>query len=87
MNIRLRSSSKLPSWACAVQTKKPDLADQRSVFEFLISSPVHLPVSFCLHPEDGLLLSDTEERSSPENQGNYTTTRLEACSQVRTLDT
>uniref|UniRef100_A0A671Y3Z4 Prolyl endopeptidase n=1 Tax=Sparus aurata TaxID=8175 RepID=A0A671Y3Z4_SPAAU len=70
----------LPSWACAIQTKKPDLADA-SVFEFLISSPVHLPVSFCLHPEDGLLLSDTEERSSPENHGNYTTTRLEACSQ------
>ncbi|XP_073338461.1 prolyl endopeptidase-like isoform X2 [Pagrus major] len=75
----------LPSWACAIQTKKPDVADQRSVFEFLISSPVHLPVSFCLHPEDGLLLSDTEERSSPENQGNYTTTRLEACSQDGTL--
>ncbi|KAM8739392.1 prolyl endopeptidase-like isoform 1-T1 [Acanthopagrus schlegelii] len=75
----------LPSWACAIQTKKPDLADQRSVFKFLISSPVHLPVSFCLHPEDGLLLSDTKERSSPENQGNYTTTRLEACSQDGTL--
>ncbi|XP_023250193.1 prolyl endopeptidase-like [Seriola lalandi dorsalis] len=75
----------LPSWACAIETKKAGLADQRKVLEFLISSPVHPPLPFCLYPEDGLLLSGTEDRSSPENQGNYTTTRFEACSQDGTL--
>ncbi|XP_068565515.1 prolyl endopeptidase-like isoform X1 [Cebidichthys violaceus] len=75
----------LPSWACAIQTKTPGVADQRGVFEFLISSPVHLPVSYCLNPEDGLLLSGTGDGTSPESQGNYTTTRLEACSQDGTL--
>lgn len=76
--------TKLPPWACAIETKKPGLAEQREVLEFLISSPVHPPVPHCLYPEDGLLLS--EDGSSLENQGNYTTTRLKACSQVRTLD-
>ncbi|XP_035847849.1 prolyl endopeptidase-like [Sander lucioperca] len=75
----------LPSWACAIQTKKPGMADQHSVLEFLISSPVHFPVPYCLYPEDGLLLSGTEDGSSPEKQGNYTTTRLEACNQDGTL--
>ncbi|XP_074501609.1 prolyl endopeptidase-like isoform X2 [Sebastes fasciatus] len=75
----------LPSWACAIQTKKPGMADQRSVLEFWISSPVHFPVPYCLHPEDGLLLSGTKDGSSPENQGNYTTTRLEARNQDGTL--
>lgn len=62
------------------------MVEQRSVLEFLISSPVRSPVPYCLYPEDGLLLSGTEDGSSPENQGNYTTTRLEAGNQVRTLD-
>ncbi|XP_056291507.1 prolyl endopeptidase-like isoform X2 [Pseudoliparis swirei] len=75
----------LPSWACAIQTKKPGVADQRSAFEFLISSPVHFPVPYCLYPEDGLLLSGTKDGTSPESQGNYSTTRLEACSQDGTL--
>ncbi|KAI3363378.1 hypothetical protein L3Q82_011996, partial [Scortum barcoo] len=75
----------LPSWACAIKTKRPDMADQRSVFEFLISSPVHSPVPYCLHPEDGLLLPGPKDGSSPENQGNYTTTRLEACNHDGTL--
>ncbi|XP_054455840.1 prolyl endopeptidase-like [Anoplopoma fimbria] len=75
----------LPSWACAIQTKRPGLADQRGVLEFLISSPVHFPVPYCLHPQDGLLLSGTEDVSSPESQGNYTTTRLEACNPDGTL--
>ncbi|XP_038592764.1 prolyl endopeptidase-like isoform X1 [Micropterus salmoides] len=69
----------LPSWACAIKTKKPGLADQGSVLEFLISSPVHSPVSYCLYPEDGLLLLGTEDYTS------YTTTRLEACNQDGTL--
>nr|XP_033468779.1 prolyl endopeptidase-like [Epinephelus lanceolatus] len=71
----------LPSWACAIQTKKPGMADQCSVLEFLISSPVHFPVPQCLYLEDGLLLSSTEDGSSPETQCNYTTTHLEAISQ------
>ncbi|XP_040904987.1 prolyl endopeptidase-like [Toxotes jaculatrix] len=75
----------LPSWACAIETKKPGLADQRKLLEFLISSPVHPPVPFCLYPEDGLLLSGFEDGSSQEIQANYTTTRLEACSQDGTL--
>ncbi|XP_070772699.1 prolyl endopeptidase-like [Enoplosus armatus] len=75
----------LPSWACAITTKKPGMADQRSVLEFLISSPVHSPVSYCLYPKEGILLSATEDGPSPENQGNYTTTRLEACNQDGTL--
>ncbi|XP_034754363.1 prolyl endopeptidase-like [Etheostoma cragini] len=75
----------LPSWACGIHTKKPGRADQHSVLEFLISSPVHFPVPYCLYPEDGLLLSGTKDGSSPEKQGNYTTTRLEACNQDGTL--
>ncbi|XP_029377377.1 prolyl endopeptidase-like isoform X2 [Echeneis naucrates] len=74
----------IPSWACTIQTKKPGLADQGKVLEFLISSPVHPPVPYCLYPEDGLLLSGTENGSS-EHQGNYITTRMEACSQDGTL--
>ncbi|KAM9344517.1 prolyl endopeptidase-like [Symphorus nematophorus] len=75
----------LPSWACAITTMKPGIADERSVFEFLISSPVHPPVPYSLNPEDGLLISGTEDGSSIENQSNYTTTRLEASNQDGTL--
>ncbi|XP_041803268.1 prolyl endopeptidase-like [Chelmon rostratus] len=75
----------LPPWACAVKTKKPSMADKCSVLEFLISSPVRSPVPYCLYPKDGLLVSCTEDGSSPENHGNYTTTRLEACSQDGTF--
>ncbi|XP_076600019.1 prolyl endopeptidase-like isoform X2 [Chaetodon auriga] len=75
----------LPSWACAIKTKKPDMADKCTVLEFLISSPVHSPVPYCLYPKDGLLLSVTKDGSSPENQGDYTTTRWEACNQDGTL--
>lgn len=75
----------LPSWACAIKTKKPGLADQQNMLEFLISSPVHPPVPYCLHPENGLLLSGTGDGSSPENQADYITTRLEACSQDGTF--
>ncbi|XP_070697693.1 prolyl endopeptidase-like [Pempheris klunzingeri] len=75
----------LPSWACAITTKKPAMGDQRSVLEFVISSPVRSPVPYCLYPENGLLLSGTENGSSSDNQGNYTTTRLEACNQDGTL--
>lgn len=78
---------KLPSWACAIETKRPDPADENSMLQFLISSPVHPPVPYHLHAKDGLLLSGTEEGTSTEKLGNYFTTRLEACSQVRTLDT
>ncbi|XP_008296298.1 prolyl endopeptidase-like [Stegastes partitus] len=75
----------LPSWACAIETKKPGLAEQQKVLEFLISSPVHPPVPYCLYPENGLLLSATGDGSSAENLDNYITTRLEACSQDGTL--
>uniref|UniRef100_UPI003AAD8D24 prolyl endopeptidase-like n=1 Tax=Centroberyx gerrardi TaxID=166262 RepID=UPI003AAD8D24 len=76
----------LPSWACAIETKRPGLADHHSVLEFLISSPVHPPVPYRLYPKDRLLLLGTEEDgTSPENQGNYITTRLEARSQDDTL--
>ncbi|XP_034537759.1 prolyl endopeptidase-like [Notolabrus celidotus] len=71
----------LPSWACAITTKNPSMADQRAVFQFLISSPVCPPVPYSLNPEDSLLLCATKDRSPPQNQNNYTTTRLEACSQ------
>lgn len=74
----------LPSWVCAIEMKRPDLADQHSDLEFLVSSPVHPPVPYCLHLKDGLILLGTEEDgTSRENQGNYTTTRLEARSQVQ----
>lgn len=73
----------LPSWACAIETKKPGLADQQNEIELLISSPIHPPVSYCLSPKNGLLLSGTA--STSEYQADYITTRLEACSQVRTL--
>ncbi|KAM9364107.1 prolyl endopeptidase-like [Pholidichthys leucotaenia] len=74
----------LPSWACAIEIKDPDLAEQQNLLEFSISSPVHPPASYRLYPKKGLLLSGTEDRSSPENL-NYITTRLEACSQDGTL--
>uniref|UniRef100_A0A3P8RV63 Prolyl endopeptidase n=1 Tax=Amphiprion percula TaxID=161767 RepID=A0A3P8RV63_AMPPE len=44
---------KLPSWTCALETKKPGLAEKQNVLEFLISSPVHPPVPYCLYPENG----------------------------------
>ncbi|XP_023134272.2 prolyl endopeptidase-like isoform X1 [Amphiprion ocellaris] len=75
----------LPSWTCALETKKPGLAEKQNVLEFLISSPVHPPVPYCLYPENGLLLSATGDGSSPENLDNYMTTRFEACSQDGTL--
>lgn len=56
------------------------MADHEGVFEFLISSPVHAPVSYRLNPKVGLLATDTQER-----QDNIITTRLQACSKVRTL--
>ncbi|XP_054655413.1 prolyl endopeptidase-like isoform X2 [Dunckerocampus dactyliophorus] len=75
----------LPSWACTVESKRPGLADQ-GVFEFFISSPAHPPVSYCLYPEEGLLLSGTDDASAPKNQESpVTTTRLKACSQDGTL--
>lgn len=61
------------------------MAEQERVFEFLISSPVHSPVSCCLYPEVGLLVTDTEDGLSPERQDNIITTRLEARSKVRAL--
>uniref|UniRef100_A0A667XSZ4 Prolyl endopeptidase n=1 Tax=Myripristis murdjan TaxID=586833 RepID=A0A667XSZ4_9TELE len=76
----------LPSWVCAIEMKRPDVADQHSDLEFLVSSPVRPPVPYCLHLKDGLILLGTEEDgTSRENQGNYTTTRLEAHSQDGTL--
>ncbi|XP_022054528.2 prolyl endopeptidase-like [Acanthochromis polyacanthus] len=75
----------LPSWTCALETKKPGLAEKQNVLEFLISSPVHPPVPYCLYPENGLLISATGDGSLPENLDNYMTTRLEACSQDGTL--
>nr|XP_061821369.1 prolyl endopeptidase-like isoform X1 [Nerophis lumbriciformis] len=74
----------LPSWACSVESKRPGLADQQGVLEFLISSPAHPPVSYCLYPEEGLLLP--APACSPENQGSaISTMRLQACSQDGTL--
>ncbi|XP_072246795.1 prolyl endopeptidase-like isoform X2 [Leuresthes tenuis] len=75
----------LPRWACAIETKRPGLEDQQNVLEFLISSPVRAPVSYCLYPENGLLSSGTEDGSFPEEQAKFITTRLEACSQDGTL--
>ncbi|XP_013885806.1 prolyl endopeptidase-like [Austrofundulus limnaeus] len=75
----------LPSWACAIETKKPGLADQQDVFEFLLSSPVHPPVPYSLYPKKELLLSGTGNVSSPENRARSITTRLEACSQDGTF--
>lgn len=63
------------------------MAGRESVFEFLMSSPVHSPVSCRLNPAVGLLATDTEDGLSPESQGNILTTRLEACSEVTTLVT
>ncbi|CAF97079.1 unnamed protein product [Tetraodon nigroviridis] len=65
----------LPSWACCITAKRPDVAEQESVFEFLISSPVHAPASYRLYPEVGLLAADTQER-----QDSIISTRLRACS-------
>ncbi|KAE8280850.1 Prolyl endopeptidase-like [Larimichthys crocea] len=75
----------LPSWACAIEIKKAGMAEQDSMLEFLISSPVRPPVPYRLYLEDGRLISGTKDGSSPGNHSNYTTTRLEACSQDGTL--
>ncbi|XP_054885145.1 prolyl endopeptidase-like [Poeciliopsis prolifica] len=71
----------LPSWACAIETKKPGVAGQQDVLEFLLSSPVHPPVPFSLDPEKGLLLSDPGTQAHSESHRKYITTRLKACSQ------
>ncbi|KAM3605618.1 uncharacterized protein V6R79_002085 [Siganus canaliculatus] len=71
----------LPSWACAIKSKKPDVGNQCNEFEFLISSPVHSPVPCRLHPEEGLLLSGTKDGATSEKHGRFTITRLESCSQ------
>ncbi|XP_015233660.1 PREDICTED: prolyl endopeptidase-like [Cyprinodon variegatus] len=78
-------SIQLPSWACAIETKKPGLADQQDVFEFLLSSPVHPPVPFSLDLRKGLLLSATGKQAFSKSQEKYFTTRLQACSQDGTL--
>ncbi|XP_014326176.1 prolyl endopeptidase-like [Xiphophorus maculatus] len=75
----------LPSWACAIETKKPGLADRQNVLEFLLSSPVHPPVPFSLDPEKGLLLSDPGTQTNSESHHKSVTTRLKACSQDGTL--
>uniref|UniRef100_A0A3B5M0V2 Prolyl endopeptidase n=1 Tax=Xiphophorus couchianus TaxID=32473 RepID=A0A3B5M0V2_9TELE len=75
----------LPSWACAIETKKPGLADRQNVLEFLLSSPVHPPVPFSLDPEKRLLLSDPGTQTNSESHHKYVTTRSKACSQDGTL--
>ncbi|XP_034040600.1 prolyl endopeptidase-like isoform X2 [Thalassophryne amazonica] len=75
----------LPSWACAVETRKPGLTNQHNVLELLISSPVHPPVPFCLNLKDGLLLARTKDWTSMEKQSGSVISRLEACSQDGTL--
>nr|XP_015800107.2 prolyl endopeptidase-like isoform X2 [Nothobranchius furzeri] len=75
----------LPPWACAFESKKPGLADQQDVFDFLLSSPVHPPVPHVLYPKEGLLLSGSGNDSYPNNQAKYITTHLEVCSQDGTL--
>uniref|UniRef100_A0A1A7XAG4 Prolyl endopeptidase n=2 Tax=Iconisemion striatum TaxID=60296 RepID=A0A1A7XAG4_9TELE len=75
----------LPPWACAVESKKPGLAVQQDVLDFLLSSPVHPPVPHVLYPKEGLLLSGSGNDSYPDNQAKYITTHLEACSQDGTL--
>uniref|UniRef100_A0A3B3C0E2 Prolyl endopeptidase n=1 Tax=Oryzias melastigma TaxID=30732 RepID=A0A3B3C0E2_ORYME len=75
----------LPSWVCSIETKKAGLAyEQQNVLEFLISSPVHPPVSYRLHPDKKLLLSGRDD-SRTKKQDKYFTTRLEACSRDGTL--
>ncbi|KAM4599033.1 prolyl endopeptidase-like isoform 2-T2 [Fundulus diaphanus] len=71
----------LPPWACAIETKKPVLADQQDVLEFLLSSPVHPPVPYALDPGKGLVLSDAGNQTDAKSQDKYITTRLKACSQ------
>lgn len=74
----------LPPWACAFRVKRCGVADRQDVFEFLLSSPAHSPVPYCLYPEEGILMSGTGDKSLPENGGNYSPTRLEAPSEVGT---
>lgn len=74
--------SQLPPWACAFQVKRCSIAERQDVFEFLLSSPAHSPVPYCLYPEEGILVSGTGDESFPEDRGNYSTTRLEAPSEV-----
>ncbi|XP_061600921.1 prolyl endopeptidase-like isoform X2 [Cololabis saira] len=75
----------LPVWACAIETKSSGLADQQNGLKFLISSPVHEPMPYCLYPENGLLLSEFGNGSTAEKEAEYITTRFEACSQDGTL--
>lgn len=75
----------LPFWACAFETKKGSEADKTNALEFLISSPCHPPMRFCLLPEEALVLSAKGNRSFTEELNSFTTSRLEACSKDGTL--
>ncbi|XP_077469741.1 prolyl endopeptidase-like [Stigmatopora argus] len=78
-------SLQLPIWACVIETKRPGLKDHLNAFEFLISSPVRPPVSYCLNPEEGHLSSGDVPSRSQKQQRNYITTRVTACSEDGTL--
>ncbi|XP_012720438.2 prolyl endopeptidase-like isoform X1 [Fundulus heteroclitus] len=71
----------LPPWACAIETKKPGLAEQGDVLEFLLSSPVHPPAPYALDPGKGLVLSAAGNQTRAKSQDKHITTRLKARSQ------
>lgn len=75
----------LPSWACSVEMKKGAGSDKTSTFQFLISSPAHPAMCFCLLPEQGLVLSDKGNERFSKDLDSFTSSRLEARSKDGTL--
>ncbi|XP_046720914.1 prolyl endopeptidase-like isoform X2 [Silurus meridionalis] len=69
----------LPSWACAVETERSDPLKRNSC-HFLLSSPVHPPVSCCFSPTDERPLS-YEGLLQHAALSECHTTRLQAISQ------
>ncbi|XP_072292669.1 prolyl endopeptidase-like [Eucyclogobius newberryi] len=76
---------KLPSWVSTFETKKAGVADKTNTLEFLISSPVHPPMRFCLLPEESLILGAEDNKSSTDQLNSFMTSRLKATSKDDTL--
>ncbi|XP_051936580.1 prolyl endopeptidase-like [Hippocampus zosterae] len=77
----------LPSWACAVESQHPGVAEPCGTVDLLISSPVRPPVSYRLGLREGLLSSGAGDGPAPfpADRGNAVTARLKARSQDGTL--
>ncbi|XP_062852049.1 prolyl endopeptidase-like isoform X2 [Trichomycterus rosablanca] len=77
------ATHQLPSWACTIETERPDFMN-KDAFSFLLSSPVHPPVRYLLCPMDERPLA-SEKGSQHSSLPECHTTRLQAVSQDGTM--